>query len=156
MQYDYKLITVLITDVNVYVETICVDFEFGVDHFIKAKGFGFGQIIELPATDKSRYFAQPCRPIIVLSFDHSFFLMNIFGKRSDLPFSCKSYRKKEKSVVSFAHEQNAICSHSQTKMDDIRTSRPLFEGSYLGSRPMKSKKNLQRMITSLICGPDIF
>ena len=44
--------------------------------------------------------------------------MNIFGKRSDLPFSCKSYRKKEKSVVSFAHEQNAICSHSQTKMDD--------------------------------------
>ena len=47
------------------------------------------------------------------------FLMNIFGKRSDLPFPCKSYRKKEKSVVSFAHEQNAICSHSQTKMDDI-------------------------------------
>ena len=38
MQYDYKLITVLITDVDVYVETICVDFEFGVDHFIKAKG----------------------------------------------------------------------------------------------------------------------
>jgi len=45
--------------------------------------------------------------------------MNIFGKRSDLPFSRKSDRKKEKSVVSFAHEQNAICSHSQTKMDDI-------------------------------------
>lgn len=43
MQYDYKLITVLITDVDVYVETICVDFEFGVDHFIKAKGFGFGK-----------------------------------------------------------------------------------------------------------------
>ena len=76
-----------------------------------ASAFGFGTV-------KSRYFAQPCRPIIVLSFDHSFFLMNIFGKRSDLPFSCKSYRKKEKSVVSFAHEQNAICSPSQTKMDD--------------------------------------
>ena len=43
MQYDYKLITVLITNVDVYVETICVDFELGVDQFIKAKGFGFGK-----------------------------------------------------------------------------------------------------------------
>ena len=42
MQYDYKLITVLITNVD-YVETICVEFEFGVDQFIKAKGFGFGK-----------------------------------------------------------------------------------------------------------------
>ena len=43
MQYDYKLITVLITNVDVYVETICVNFEFGVDQFIKVKGFGFGK-----------------------------------------------------------------------------------------------------------------
>ena len=33
--------------------------------------------------------------------------MNIFRKRSDLPFSHKSDRKKEKSVVSFTHEQNS-------------------------------------------------
>ena len=36
--------------------------------------------------------------IIVLYFDHRVcFLMNIFGKRSDLPFSRKSGRKKEKA-----------------------------------------------------------
>ena len=38
--------------------------------------------------------------------------MNIFGKRSDLPFSRKSDRKKDKSVVSFSHEQNIICSQT--------------------------------------------
>ena len=43
--------------------------------------------------------------------------MNILGKRSDLPFSRKSDRKKEKSTVSFRHEQNIIC--SQTLLDGI-------------------------------------
>ena len=43
--------------------------------------------------------------------------MNILGKRSDLPFSRKSDRKKEKSTVSFTHVQNIIC--SQTQLDDI-------------------------------------
>ena len=43
--------------------------------------------------------------------------MNIPGKRSDLPFSRKSDRKKEKSTVSFTHEQNIIC--SQTQLDGI-------------------------------------
>ena len=37
------------------------------------------------------------------------FLMNILEKRSDLPFSRKSNRKKEKSTVCFTHEQNIIC-----------------------------------------------
>ena len=65
--------------------------------------------------------------IIVLRSGHRVcFLRNIFGKRSDLPFSRKRDRKKEKSVVSFTHEQNIIC--SQTK---LRMSRPLFVGSYL-------------------------
>ena len=45
------------------------------------------------------------------------FLKNIFGKQSNLPFSCKSDRKKEKSLVSFTHEQNIIC--SQKKMDNV-------------------------------------
>ena len=38
--------------------------------------------------------------------------MNILGKRSDLPFSRKSDRKKEKSTVSFTHVQNIICSQT--------------------------------------------
>ena len=47
---------------------------------------------------------------MVLSFDHRVcYKMN---KLSDLPFSRKSDRKKEKSVVSFAHEQNVICSQT--------------------------------------------
>ena len=38
--------------------------------------------------------------------------MNIFGK---LPFSRKSGRKKEKSVVLFTYEQNVICSQTQSQ-----------------------------------------
>ena len=44
-------------------------------------------------------------------------LMNILGKRSDLPLSRKSNRNKEKSTVSFMYEQNIIC--SQTQLDGI-------------------------------------
>ena len=56
--------------------------------------------------------------IIVLSFDHRVCcLINIFGKRSDLPFLHNSDRKKEKSVVSFTHEQNIVC--SQAQLDNI-------------------------------------
>ena len=70
--------------------------------------------------------------------------MNILGKRSDLPFSRKSDRKKEKSVVSFTHEQNIIC--SQTQLDDIAHEqtiiwRQLFPGYVEGFQPMKRKKN---------------
>ena len=75
--------------------------------------------------------------------------MNILGKRSDLPFSHKSDRKKEKSTVSFTHEQNIIC--SQTLLDGIAHEqtiicRQLFAGHVVGSRPMKRKKNLFQMI----------
>ena len=78
--------------------------------------------------------------------------MNILGKRSDLPFSRKSDRKKEKSTVSFTHEQNIIC--SQTLLDGIAHEqtiicRQLFAGHVVGCRPMKRKKNLLRMIISL-------
>ena len=40
-------------------------------------------------------------------------------------------------MVSFTHEQNIIC-------------RQLFAGHVVGSRPMKRKKKLQRMITIII------
>ena len=66
-----------------------------------------------------------------------------------LLFSRKSDRKKEKSVVSLTHEKNIIC--SQTQSNDIAheqtiTGRQLFVGHVVGSRPMKRKKNLHRMI----------
>ena len=86
--------------------------------------------------------------------------MNIFRKRSNLPFSCKSDRRKERSMVSLTHEQNIICSQtlSQTKWDNIAHEqtiicRQLFAGHVVGSQPMKRKKNLPRMIviTILLC-----
>ena len=79
--------------------------------------------------------------------------MNILGKRSDLPFSRKSDRKKEKSTVSFMHEQNIIC--SQTLLDGIAHEqtiicRQLFAGHVVGSRPMERTKNLLQMIIDII------
>ena len=59
---------------------------------------------------------------------------------SDLPFSRKNDRKKEKSVVSFTHEQNNIC--NQTQLSDIThvktiICKQLFAGNVVGSQPMK-------------------
>ena len=94
-----------------------------------------------------------CNTQVPQLFYHSIteflFLMNILGKRSDLPFSRKSDRKKEKSTVSFTHEQNIIC--SQTQLDSIAHEqtiicRQLFAGHVVASWPMKRKKNLLRMI----------
>ena len=59
------------------------------------------------------------------------FLKNIFRKRSNLPFSCKSDRKKEISLVSFTHEQNIICSQKIRWTTLCILSGPLFVGSYL-------------------------
>ena len=75
--------------------------------------------------------------------------MNILEKRSDLPFSRKSDRKKEKRTVSFTREQNII--YSQTLLDGIAHEqtiicRQLFASHVVGSRPMKRKKNLLRII----------
>ena len=79
--------------------------------------------------------------------------MHILGKRSDLLFSRKSDRKKEKRTVSFTHVQNIICSQtlSKTQLDGIAHEQTincsqLFVGHVVGSRPMKRKKNLLRMI----------
>ena len=77
------------------------------------------QIIDLRDTDKSWYFATTefNNNCFIIRSPSLFFLMNILGKQSDLPFSHKSDRKKEKSTVSFTHEQNIIC--SQTLLDGI-------------------------------------
>ena len=106
--------------------------------------------IDLRDTDKSRYFATTeFKNCFIIWSPSLFFLMNILGKRSDLPFSRKGNRKKEKSTVSFTHMHNIIC--SQTQLDGIAHEqtiicRQLFAGHVVGSWPMKRKKNLLRMI----------
>ena len=111
------------------------------------------QIMDLRDTDKSRYFAITEFNNCFIIPSPSLFLMNILGKRSDLSFSRKSDREKEKSSVSFTHEQNIIC--SQTLLDGIAHEqtiicRQLFAGHVVGSRPMKRKKNLLRIIIFII------
>ena len=97
-------------------------------------------------TDKSRYFA-------ITEFNNCFIIRSpsLFFNylRSDLPFSRKNDRKKEKSVVSFTHEQNYIC--NQTHLGDIAHEqtiicKQLFAGNVMGPQPMKRKKNLHRRI----------
>ena len=69
--------------------------------------------------------------------------MNILGKRSDLPFSRKSARKKEKArfplrmcKILFAAKQLDDIADEQTNI-----CKQLFAGHVVGSRPMKRKKN---------------
>ena len=52
-------------------------------------------------------------------------------------------------MVSSTHEQNSICSHKQLKdiaHEHTIICRQLFAGHVVGSRPMKRKKHLHRMI----------
>ena len=65
--------------------------------------------------------------------------MNILGKRSNLPFSRKSDRKKEKSTVSFTHEQNIIC--IQTQLDSIAR-----EQTIINTGPHTSKTASQALL----------
>ena len=58
-----------------------------------------------------------------------------------MPFSRRSDRKEEKSVVSFTHEQNIIC--SQKELDDIAHGqgiicRQLSAGHMEGSSPINA------------------
>ena len=61
-------------------------------------------------------------------------------------------------MVSFMHEQNIICSQtqSQTQLEDIVHDqtiiwRELFPGQVVGSQPMKRKKNLHRIDKTCYC-----
>ena len=56
-------------------------------------------------------------------------------------------------MVSFTHVQNIIC--SQTQLDGIAHEqtiicRQLFAGHVVSSRPMKRKKNLLRVIITIV------
>ena len=108
------------------------------------------QIIDVRDTGKSRYFViTEFNNCFIIRSPSLFFLMNILGKRSDLPFSRKSDRKKEKSVVSFTHEQNSICSQKQLNNiahEHFIICRQLFAGHVVGSWPVKRKQHLHRMI----------
>ena len=57
------------------------------------------------------------------------------------------------SVVTTTHEQNIICSKSHldsTTHEQTIICRQLFAGHVVGSRPMKRKKKMHRMITIFI------
>ena len=116
-------------------------------------------IIDLRDTGKSRYFAIiEFNNCFIIRSPSLFFLRNIFGKRSDLPFSRKSGHKKEKSVVLFTHEQNSISSQKQLNNiahEHTIICRQLFAGHVVGSRPMKRKKHLHWMIMPFVCHPKI-
>ena len=126
----------------------------------KISRFVSGEQNNLWDTDKLRYFAITEFNNCFIIRSPSLFLRNIFGKRSDVPFSPKSDRKKEKCVVSLTHEQNySIC--SQKQLNDIAQEhtifcRQLFAGHVVGSRPMKRKKHLHRMIMFIIHSFKIF
>ena len=129
----------------------------------EAKDWDKVLIIDLQDTDKSQYFAITELMINIYCFYHSIndfvFLMNIFGKWSDLPLSRKSNHKKEKSMVSFMHHQhNIICSQTQlgdTVHEQTTICRQLFAGHVVASRPMKRKKNLHQMIINNIIIPPV-
>ena len=61
---------------------------------------------------------------------------SLTAQGTDLPFS-------HKSVMSTAHEQNIICSKTLI-------CRQLFAGHVVGSRPMKRKDKIHRMIKLLV------
>ena len=76
--------------------------------------------------------------MIVLSFDHRSFDQlkmsnnSLTARGTDLPFS-------DKSVVSVTHEQDIICSKTLI-------CGQLFAGHVVGSRSMKRKERIHRMI----------
>ena len=78
--------------------------------------------------------------------------MNIFWKRSDLPFFTQERSQEGEKRGSFTHEQDIIC--SQTQLDDVHEQiivcRQLFEGHVVGFQPMKRTKNLHRMIMPIM------
>ena len=73
--------------------------------------------------------------------------MDVFGKRSDLPFSRKSDHKKDESVILFCIEQNIIL-REQTII-----CRQLFAGHVVGFRPMKTKNSVHRIINTIYLVP---
>ena len=100
--------------------------------------------------------------IIVLSFDHrGLFLVNILGKRSDLPFLRKSVHKKEENRGFFyAWAECLQANTSRTLLDDFAHEQTIiwrqsFAGQVIGSRPIKRNKNSLRIIIDFHVGLNI-
>ena len=110
-------------------------------------------IIDLRGTDKSQYFA-------ITEFNNRFIIrsLSLFfkgissGSEAICHFHARAIARRTKPC-SFAHEQNSIC--SQKQLNHIAHGhtiicRQLFAGHVVGSRPMKRKKHLHRVITGFI------
>ena len=114
--------------------------------FAKAEGWG-KKLIHKTLTNYNLYI------FYLWIFYRVCFLMNIFGKESDLQglFTQEASQEGEKHPFINMHEQNVI--GSQTQLNDIANehtiiSRQLFAGLIVDSWPMKRKKNLHRMINN--------
>ena len=107
------------------------------------------QIIDLRDIDKSQYFAITDHSIT----DHSITkFVFIFKSLSDSSPEATRHFFTE-SVVTTTHEQNIICSKSHldsTTHEQTIICRQLFAGHVVGSRPMKRKKKMHRMIINII------
>ena len=109
------------------------------------------QIIDLRDIDKSQYFA-------ITEFDNCFYhsitkFVFIFKSLSDSSPEATRHFFTE-SVVTTTHEQNIICSKSHldsTTHEQTIICRQLFAGHIMGSRPMKRKKKMHRMIILFLC-----
>ena len=107
------------------------------------------QITDLRDTKKSRYFETT-------DFNNCFIIgspslvFNEYLREAKRSAIFTQERSQEGEIlVSFTHGLNIIC--RQTNLDDIVHEktiicRQLFAGHMVGSRPMKRKKDLQRMI----------
>ena len=104
-------------------------------------------LIDLRDTDKSRYFwiSEFNNFFIIRSpslvFNEYLRARKIFIKKQakwSAIFHARVIAKHKTQLDDTAHEENIIC-------------RQLFAGHVVDFRPMKRKKNLQRMIISLVC-----
>ena len=100
------------------------------------------QIINLRETDTSRYFA-------ITEFKNCF----IIRRSSVFSYLNHSLTAQEaflpEIVVSITHEQNIICSKTHldgTTHEQAIICRQFFAGHVVGSRPMKTKEKMHRMI----------
>ena len=110
--------------------------------YLFAKAEGWGKLIHKTLANYNIYI------FYLWIFYRVCFLMNIFGKESDLPWL---FTQEASHPFINVHEQNVI--GSQTQLNDIAyehtiISRQLFAGLMVDSRPMKRKKNLHQMINN--------
>ena len=113
---------------------------------------GLRQIIDLRDTDKSRYFAITEFNNCFIIRSPSLFVCLFFegissGSKAICHFHARAIAKRRKAR--FHLRMSRILFAAKQGWMTLCLSRPLFVGHVVGSRPMKRKKNLQRMIITL-------